>query len=456
MEIKKVPHYQRIARQLKSAIEHGELAPGSRLPASRVYAQELGVSRATVENAWGELVAQGWLERRGQAGTFVSERLSPLRGEPARRPTDIAPTVPQPFQLGLPALDLFPRGLWARVMGRRLRTQTRFDLAPGDPCGEMILRRAIVDYLRLSRSIECLPEQVLVTGNYAASMRLLLRTLAQPGQHMWMEDPGFPLIRPVITGEGGVIDPVPVDEEGMDVAWAQRHYPDAHFALLTPAHQSPLGVALSLSRRRQLLAWAARHDAWIIEDDYDSEFRYRGKPLPPLKSLDAPQRVIYAGSFSKSLFPALRAAWLVVPLPQVAAFRQQAELMSCSVPTLWQQTLADFIHEGHFWRHLKKMRTCYAQRRQWLESALLAQGFSVVPQLGGIQLVITVNGDDRALAVKARQAGLSVQALSDWRMQSRGEGGLLVSFTNLTSMAMATEAVRLLKVALFSADKYSR
>lgn len=456
MEIKKVPHYQRIARQLKSAIEHGELAPGSRLPASRVYAQELGVSRATVENAWGELVAQGWLERRGQAGTFVSERLSPLRGEPARRPTDIAPTAPQPFQLGLPALDLFPRGLWARVMGRRLRTQTRFDLAPGDPCGEMILRRAIVDYLRLSRSIECLPEQVLVTGNYAASIRLLLRTLAQPGQHMWMEDPGFPLIRPVITGEGGVIDPVPVDEEGMDVAWAQRHYPDAHFALLTPAHQSPLGVALSLSRRRQLLAWAARHDAWIIEDDYDSEFRYRGKPLPPLKSLDAPQRVIYAGSFSKSLFPALRAAWLVVPLPQVAAFRQQAELMSCSVPTLWQQTLADFIHEGHFWRHLKKMRTCYAQRRQWLESALLAQGFSVVPQLGGIQLVITVNGDDRALAVKARQAGLSVQALSDWRMQSRGEGGLLVSFTNLTSMAMATETVRLLKVALFSADKYSR
>lgn len=308
MEIKKVPHYQRIARQLKSAIEHGELAPGSRLPASRVYAQELGVSRATVENAWGELVAQGWLERRGQAGTFVSERLSPLREEPARLPSGIEPTTLQPFQLGLPALDLFPRGLWARVMGRRLRTQTRFDLAPGDPCGEMILQRAIVDYLRLSRSIECLPEQVLVTGNYAASMRLLLRTLAQPGQHMWMEDPGFPLIRPVITGEGVVIDPVPVDEEGMDVAWAQRHYPDAHFALLTPAHQSPLGVALSLARRRQLLAWAARRDAWIIEDDYDSEFRYRGKPLPPLKSLDAPQRVIYAGTFSKSLFPALRAA----------------------------------------------------------------------------------------------------------------------------------------------------
>ncbi|WP_434639172.1 PLP-dependent aminotransferase family protein [Klebsiella sp. I138] len=453
MDVKKVPHYQRIARQLKSAIERGELAPGSRLPASRVYAQELGVSRATVENAWGELVAQGWLERRGQAGTFVSERLSPQRAVAPRFPVGHEPTTPLPFQLGLPALDLFPRGLWARVMGRRLRTQTRFDLAPGDPCGEMILRRAIVDYLRLSRSIECLPEQVLVTGSYAASMRLILRTLAQPGQHIWMEDPGFPLIRPGVIQEGVIIDPVPVDEEGMDVAWAQRHYPQAHFALLTPAHQSPLGVALSLTRRRQLLAWAAQRHAWIIEDDYDSEFRYRGKPLPPLKSLDAPQRVIYAGTFSKSLFPALHAAWLVVPLPQVAAFRQQAELMSCSVPTLWQQTLADFIHQGHFWRHLKKMRTCYAQRRQWLESALLAQGFGVVAQLGGIQLVITVNGDDRELALKARQAGLAAQALSDWRMHSRGEGGLLVSFTNLTSMEMATEVVRQLNVALFSADK---
>jgi GntR family transcriptional regulator/MocR family aminotransferase len=306
-----------------------------------------------VENAWGELVAQGWLERRGQAGTFVSERLSPQQAAPTRLAAGSEPAVPLPFKMGLPALDLFPRGLWARVMGRRLRTQTRFDLAPGEPCGEPILRRAIVDYLRLSRSIECQPEQVLVTGSYAASMTLILRTLARPGQTMWMEDPGFPLIRPVVTGQGVVINPVPVDDEGMDVAHALRCFPKAHFALLTPAHQSPTGVALSLERRRQLLAWAAQNDGWIIEDDYDSEFRYRGKPLPPLKSLDAPQRVIYCGTFSKSLFPALRAAWLVVPPPQVDAFRRQAELMSCSVPTLWQQTLADFIQEGHFWRQLR-------------------------------------------------------------------------------------------------------
>lgn len=453
MEAKKAPHYQRIARQLKSAIERGELPPGSRLPASRVYAQELGVSRATVENAWGELVAQGWLERRGQAGTFVSERLSPQQAAPTRLAAGSEPTAPLPFKMGLPALDLFPRGLWARVMGRRLRTQTRFDLAPGESCGEPILRRAIVDYLRLSRSIECQPEQVLVTGSYAASMTLILRTLARPGQAMWMEDPGFPLIRPVVTGQNVVINPVPVDDEGMDVAHALRCFPKAHFALLTPAHQSPTGVALSLERRRQLLAWAAQNDGWIIEDDYDSEFRYRGKPLPPLKSLDAPQRVIYCGTFSKSLFPALRAAWLVVPPPQVDAFRRQAELMSCSVPTLWQQTLADFIQEGHFWRHLKKMRASYALRRQWLESALAAAGFAVVPQLGGIQLVIATRGDDRLLARRAREAGLDVQALSDWRMQSRGEGGLLVSFTNLTSPEMAAALVHQLRQAVRGGEK---
>ncbi|WP_164513173.1 MocR-like pyridoxine biosynthesis transcription factor PdxR [Klebsiella aerogenes] len=452
MEAKKVPHYQRIARQLKSAIENGELAPGSRLPASRVYAQELGVSRATIENAWGELVAQGWLERRGQAGTFVSERLSP-RQVTAQRPTaGQGSSAPQPFQMGLPALDLFPRGVWARVMGRRLRTQSRFDLTPGDPCGEPVLRQAIVDYLRLSRSIECQPEQVVISGNYAASMALILRTLAQPGQHMWMEDPGYPFIRPVVSAAGVNIDPVPIDQQGMDIDWAQAHFPQARFALLTPAHQSPLGVALSLERRRQVLQWAAQRDSWIIEDDYDSEFRYQGKPLPPLKSLDAPQRVLYAGSFSKSMFPALRVAWLVVPLPLAARFRRQAELSHCNVPTLWQQTLADFINEGHFWRHLKKMCASYVLRRQWLESALQAQGFQVVPQSGGIQLVMAVKGDDREQARRCQRAGLAVQALSDWRMLSRGEGGLLMSFTNITSAVMAREVVGELKQALASVE----
>ncbi|HBC5385385.1 TPA: PLP-dependent aminotransferase family protein [Citrobacter koseri] len=443
-----MPRYQQIARQLKNAIEHGELKAGARLPSSRTWSQELGVSRSTVENAYGELVAQGWLERRGQAGTFVSGHVRPEKTVATPAVFAGESQTPDPFQMGLPALDLFPREIWARVMGRRLRTQTRFDLALGDVCGEAILREAIVDYLRVSRSIECLPEQVVITSGYASSMTLILRALAKPGEGMWVEDPGFPLIRPVIAQENIGLMPVPVDDHGLNVAAGIHDYPQARFVLLTPAHQSPLGVALSLTRRRQLLEWAASAQAWIIEDDYDSEFRYHGKPLPPLKSLDAPQRVIYAGTFSKSLFPALRTAWLVVPLNQVARFRQLAGLMACSVPVLWQQTLADFIRDGHFWRHLKKMRQHYARRRLWMEEALREQGFAVVPQEGGIQLVVAVDADDRLLTAKANQAGLAVQALSRWRLKSEGRGGLLLSFTNITSAEMAKQVARQLREAI--------
>ncbi|EFN9757396.1 PLP-dependent aminotransferase family protein [Escherichia marmotae] len=443
-----MPRYQEIARQLKTAIEQGELKPGARLPSSRTWSQELGVSRSTVENAYAELVAQGWLVRRGQAGTFVSEQIHPQKSS-----SDVVVFAgeseqPLPFQMGLPALDLFPRELWARVMGRRLRTQTRFNLALGDVCGEAALREAIVDYLRVSRGIESQPEQVFITHGYAASMSLILRALAEPGDGMWMEDPGFPLIRPIVTRHGVNVFPVPVDDNGLDVTSGIQNYPDARFALITPAHQSPQGVALSLARRHQVLEWAERSQAWVIEDDYDSEFRYHGKPLPALKSLDAPQRVIYAGTFSKSLFPALRCAWLVVPVEQIAQFRQQASLEPCAVPVLWQNTLADFIRDGHFWRHLKKMRQHYAQRRQWIEQALTQQGFQVVPQKGGIQMVISMMGDDIAYARKANAAGLAVQALSTWRIRSTGKGGLLLSFTNIVSESMAQQVAQQLRDAL--------
>ena len=439
------PRYRWIARQLKSAIDDGTLEPGRRLPSSRVYAQEQGVSRSTVEAAYGELVAQGWLERKGQAGTFVSDRLVGRAAAPAPARAAAAAAGPGPFQLGLPALDLFPRALWAKVMGRRLRTWTRADLAFGDAAGEPALRQAIVDYLRLSRSIECRAEQVFVTSGYRASLALVFGTLAQPGDAIWMEDPGYRFIRPAVADCGLLLHPVPVDEDGLDVDAGIRTAGEARFALLTPAHQSPLGVALSLPRRRQLLAWAAHKQAWIIEDDYDSEFRYRGRPLPPLKSLDAPERVIYAGTFSKSLSPALRTAWLVVPPALVDKFRQRAD---CSVPALSQLALADFIQQGHFWRHLKKMRQHYAQRRRWLELALAEQGLAVSPGEGGIQLLLPVEGDDRVLAQRARDAGLAVQALSDWRIVQEGAGGLLMGFTNIATGEEAQRLAAMLGAAL--------
>ncbi|WP_064555200.1 PLP-dependent aminotransferase family protein [Buttiauxella noackiae] len=442
-----MPRYQQIARQLKQAISDGELSAGSRLPSSRTMALELGVARATVENAYGELVAQGWLERRGQAGTFVSPSVTTGANNPTFSSSQ-PQGVPLPFQAGLPALDAFPRALWARIMGRRLRLQTRYDLVLPEANGESTLRQAIADYLRFSRSIDCQPEQVFITAGFQAAMRLVTHTLAKSGDGIWLEDPGYRYVRPVFAEAGMVLHPVPVDNEGMQIDYGINHFPDARFALLTPAHQSPLGVALSLNRRRQLLDWAATNESWVIEDDYDSEFRYHGKPLPPIKSLDGPQRVIYAGTFSKSLFPALRVAWLVVPQQHVKDFAQHTHYLPCTAPLLIQQTIADFLREGHFWRHLKKMRLCYSERRLWLEQALQQQGFDVVPQAGGIQLVMRVSGDDRALVAKARNAGLAVQALSDWRMVSQGEGGILMCFTNLTSQAMAHQAVKQLREAI--------
>ncbi|WP_034459914.1 PLP-dependent aminotransferase family protein [Buttiauxella noackiae] len=442
-----MPRYQQIARQLKQAISDGELSAGSRLPSSRTMALELGVARATVENAYGELVAQGWLERRGQAGTFVSPSVTTGANNPTFSSSQ-PQGVPLPFQAGLPALDAFPRALWARIMGRRLRLQTRYDLVLPEANGESTLRQAIADYLRFSRSIDCQPEQVFITAGFQAAMRLVTHTLAKSGDGIWLEDPGYRYVRPVFAEAGMALHPVPVDDEGMQIDYGINHFPDARFALLTPAHQSPLGVALSLTRRRQLLDWAATNESWVIEDDYDSEFRYHGKPLPPIKSLDGPQRVIYAGTFSKSLFPALRVAWLVVPQQHVKDFAQHTHYLPCTAPLLIQQTIADFLREGHFWRHLKKMRLCYSERRLWLEQALQQQGFDVVPQAGGIQLVMRVSGDDRALVAKARKAGLAVQALSDWRMVSQGEGGILMCFTNLTSQAMAHQAVKQLREAI--------
>lgn len=442
-----IPRYQQIARKLKQAISDGELVAGSRLPSSRTMALELGVARATVENAYGELVAQGWLERRGQAGTFVSPSVTSGANNPAFA-TNQPQGAPLPFQMGLPALDAFPRALWARIMGRRLRLQTRYDLVMPEANGESTLRQAIADYLRFSRSIDCQPEQVFITAGFQAAMRLVAHTLAKPGDGIWLEDPGYRYVRPVFAEAQMALHPIPVDGEGMQIDYGIKHFPDARFALLTPAHQSPLGVALSITRRRQLLDWAAANESWLIEDDYDSEFRYHGKPLPPIKSLDGPQRVLYAGTFSKSLFPALRVAWLVVPQQQVAAFSQHTHFLPCTAPLLIQQTIADFLREGHFWRHLKKMRLCYSERRVWLENALAQQGFDVVQQAGGIQLVMRVNGDDRALVEKARKAGLAVQALSDWRMVSQGDGGILMSFTNVTSQAMAHQVAKQLRAAI--------
>lgn len=452
------PLYRQIYLRIKDAIVQGTLVANSRLPSVRGLASDLGVARATVENAYAALTAEGFLQSRGQAGTYVSAQLLkvpercelsaiPILSTPVPSAFQSHPAGPtQPFQLGLPALDAFPRAVWQRIVARQLRSTTMSALAHPPPNGLLVLREAIVHYLHLSRGIVCRPEQVFICAGYQAVLELVINALLQPGEAVWLEDPGYPVTGPLFSAAGMQIVPVPVDEEGMNVNTGMIARPDARMAVLTPTHQSPLGVTLSLTRRMTLLDWASRQSAWIIEDDYDSECRYYGKPLPPLKSLDRQGRVLYAGTFSKTLFPALRMGYLVVPAEQVAAFERSSQLRGCGCPPLLQAGVADFINGGHFYRHLKRMRLLYRQRRAWLAQALtqrLADYLTMAPQAGGIQMLVhlTAGLNDSEVAKKAWQQGLSIQALSDWQMSASAENGLLLGFANFTSDNEAERAV---------------
>ncbi|WP_261276593.1 MocR-like pyridoxine biosynthesis transcription factor PdxR [Serratia entomophila] len=458
------PLYRQIYQRIKDAIAQGTLTAGSRLPSVRGLASDLGVARATVESAYAQLIAEGFLQSRGQAGTYVSPQLRNLpRGKaPAVEPLPTVAADPlhpqgmvQPFQLGLPALDAFPRALWQRIVARQLRGATMASLALPPANGQPELREAIANYLHLSRGIDCRPEQIFICAGYPALLDLIADTLLQAGDEVWLEDPGYPVTLPLLRAAGMRPVPVPVDEQGMNVAAGIATAPQARLAVVTPTHQSPLGVSLSLARRMALLDWAQQRSAWILEDDYDSEFRYHGRPLPPLKSLDRQGRALYAGTFSKTLFPALRMAYLVVPAGLTAAFAHSSRLRGCGCSPLLQAGVADFINQGHFYRHLKRMRPLYRERREWLAQALerqLGDRLAVTPQPGGIQLLVRLQDEeqDAQLAAQAWQRGLAVQALSEWRIAHAAGKGLLLGFANFNRREDADRAVTRL-AALFAA-----
>jgi len=462
---KTLPIYLQICERFRTAIASGHLRPGDRVPALRGLATQLSTARGTVELAYTILVDEGYLQMRGAAGTFVSPslpaslKIAPNASEAARttqsasRPVAVAMSgEPRPLQPGLPALDAFPRNVWHRLLSSRARSGDRAMLAYPDPAGYRPLREHIATYLGLSRGVNCVPEQVFVTGGYRATLELVLRSLAKPDDGMWYEDPGYLLARGFLAETGMHLIPVPVDEDGIDVERGKRLDPQARFALVTPSHQSPLGRTLSLTRRMALLDWAEKSGSWIIEDDYDSEFRYTGRPLPALKSLDRRDHVIYCGTFSKVMFPGLRLAYAVVPQRAVERVGRVAHSMNAGSPTLSQAAVADFMERGHFARHLKRMRTLYGERRVLLVRALEAafgDRLSVDLPPGGIQFAahFTMGPDgpvdDVAVAARAREAGLAVLPLSVWYANSRAPRtprGLVMGFANI---ADANEAGRL-------------
>lgn len=455
------PLYLQLYRRYRDAITAGKLHPGDRVPSVRSLASELNLARGTVEMAYQMLASEGYFLTRGPAGTIVSPRLENL-GEsghiatslsqiPARPQTET--TQVQPFQLGLPALDAFPRKTWARLAGHNLRTLDTAAMIYPDPAGYEPLRRAIATYLGISRGITCTYEQVFITAGYRGALELVCRTLLQPGDSGWFEDPGYLFARQFLDRAGMHLQPVPVDEEGLNVDMGQQRAAEARFAVVTPTHQSPMGVALSLPRRLQLLEWASHRRSWIIEDDYDSEFRYHGRPLPALKSLDRDGRVLYTGTFSKVLFPGLRLAYLVVPEPQIERFKDTANHFCCPGSILPQATVAAFMEQGHFARHLRRMRSLYAIRRGYLVDELLqtlGSHLIVQPQAGGIHVLarLAARGNDKSLAAAAQSHGLAIQALNDWRISSSSHGGLLMGFTNVAEPAMAKALVHRLAVAI--------
>ena len=450
--------YLQIANRVRAAVVTGALAPGARLPSSRALAAQLGVARGTVDAAYAVLAGEGAVEPRGAGGTIVSKQVTARPEAPVQRSMVLSPEraaaspAPLPFRMGLPALDAFPRKVWSGITVRAARGIQPNDLAYPDPAGFLGLRQAIAGYLRMSRNIACQPEQVLVTAGFQGALALVRHALLRHGDAVWVEDPGYAQARQALEAGGAKLVPVRVDRDGLRVSAGMTAAPRARLALVTPTHQSPLGVSLSLPRRLALLAWAADAGAWVLEDDYDSEFRYSGHALPALKTLDRADRVLFAGSFSKVLHPALRLGYLVVPPELVDAFQRASRLLTAGLPSLEQRVAASFIEQGHFARHIRRMRGLYAERRKALASALTAAfGDTVTIELeaGGMHLLARFPGaaNDSVLVRRAAKAGLAPTALSSLTLAHDCGQGLLLGFANLPAEA-AGDAVRRLAEAV--------
>lgn len=445
------PIYRQIYWRVRTAIGEGVLSPGERVPAARALAKELGLARGTVDSAYALLTAEGYLQARGQAGTVVSAGVASqvLKASQQVRAAYERPSVRDrppllPFQMAVPALDAFPRKIWAQIGARCVRATRLQDMAHPTVYGLESLRTAIAGYLHMSRGIDCTSAQVFVTAGYRNTLTLIAQALLTPGDKVFVEDPGYLPTRQLLGHLGMQPVPIAVDGDGLIVAQVVSAPLMARAAVVTPAHQSPLCVSLSLPRRLALLDWAREHDAWIVEDDYDGEYRYVSRPLPALKSLDRHARVLYAGTFSKVLFPGIRIGYLVVPAALVERFEQVGQLFLGHCPELTQAIVATFLTEGHFARHILRMRKLYAERREATARGLqsvLGEQIRIDAQPGGMHLILRFTGDqsDIALAERLRQAGIYAEALSEWSIASTRAQGLLLGFANIESQAAAEQ-----------------
>jgi GntR family transcriptional regulator/MocR family aminotransferase len=454
--------------ELRAAILQGRLGPGARLPATRDLAARHGVSRGTVLGVFAQLAAEGYLSGAVGRGSFVASELPDGRFESAPV-SDAAPLAAgkagaraaagtgirlsarghllarsafavegrsfpsRAFRPSQPDLQSFPFALWARVAARRSRLLNRSMLADGEAQGYRPLREVIAEHVRVTRGIACTADHVAIVGSAQQVIDLVARLWLDPGEAAWMEDPGYQGARLVLEAAGAHIAAVPVDAHGIDVAAGRRLAPNARLAYVTAGRQAPLGPALSLERRLALLDWAHAHGALVIEDDYDSEYRFEGRPLAALKSLDKADHVIYCGTFSKLLFPALRIAYAVLPERLVEPFVAAWSLTGRHVPLDQQATLHAFIAEGHAGRHVRRMRELYGARAEALRDAARRHWTGLLalpPIVAGLDApAFLPEGADDALAARlAAEAGVETRPLSSYAIERAAPAGLVLGF----------------------------
>jgi GntR family transcriptional regulator/MocR family aminotransferase len=471
-----IPLYRQLYNALREAMLTGQLKAGTRLPATRALAGDFGVSRNTVMNAYTQLLAEGYVEGEVGSGTYVARTLPDellqartsaiqahapiqngrtlsqrgMRLASLRVPTPRFPSELKAFRPGMPALDAFPYELWARLLMRRWRRPQRSLLGYGDAAGYKPLREVIASYLGEARAVRCVAEQVIVVAGSQQALDLTARVLLDEGDGAWIEDPGYPGAWGALLGAGARLAPIPVDGEGLNVAVGQERSPEARLVYVTPSHQYPYGVTMSLPRRLALLEWASQAGAWVIEDDYDSEYRYAGRPLAALQGLDRQDRVIYLGTFSKVLFPALRLGYMIVPADLVEAFRAARALSDRHSPVLDQAVLADFISDGHFARHIRRMRALYAERQAILVEAAkgeLAGLLEVHPAEAGMHLVgwLPAGMDDVEVSRCAAVHRVEVPPLSMYSMQPLERLGVLLGYTAVGETEIREGVQRLAK-----------
>ncbi len=467
-----------VFERLRTGILSGALPGGARLPPSRHLAEELGVARQTVVLAYERLAAEGYVRARIGSGTFVATDLPDAAPEPrpaaqisgaelSRRgsmiaavPVSSAGPVEGASMLlapGVPSVESFPAAAWARCTARVLRS---FDgAAYPDMQGLAALRQAVAGHLAATRGLIADPAQIVITAGTQQALRVAAELLLDPGDPAWVEDPGYIAGRGALSAAGARLVPVPSDAEGLDVAEGIRRAPEARLVLVSPSHATPIGGALPIGRRLALLDWAARAGTWVLEDDCDSEFRWEGKPLPPLASLDRGGRVIYCGTFSKTLAPGLRLGFAVLPQPLTAAFVRARGLGDRGPGSLQQSVLATFINEGLLGPHIRRVRTEYARRRVALLDALHKHCPAIIPQAapGGLHLVIRLDdhANEAAIVTAARARGLAVSPFAAYFNGPACFPGLVIGFAT-TPVAMAGEVARRLASAIRATEDTPR